>query len=199
MLSLQADKKQKYFCDTFPHPSHHRRLINHLNSNLTCALNHKYLPVDNVLAHYFPIPIGSNFGCKIILFWLKIKDVLYLQAKQPKAKTHRWDEFSVTMPHAGYARKLYNEGYSVPSWNRCRRLCMEENKPTSLWCDTLCVELICFHTGDAALVSYSLAKVVNPHSSGKFAANLEALWILIGFSTLNSHLTVLFHWPRSQE
>lgn len=69
---------------------------------------------------------------------------------------------------------------------------MEDNESISLWCDTLCVELIFIHAGHAALVSYSLAKVVNPDNSGKFAANLEVLWILIGFSILNSNLMVLF-------
>lgn len=52
---------------------------------------------------------------------------------------------------------------------------MEDNESISLWCDTLCVELIFIHAGHAALVSYSLAKVVNPDNSGKFAANLEVL------------------------
>lgn len=55
-------------------------------------------------------------------------------------------------------------------------MCMKENKSTSLWYNTLCVESICIHTEGAALVSYSSAKVVNPGNSGKFAANLEEFW-----------------------
>lgn len=108
---------------------------------------------------------------------------------KPRVRTHRWDEFSVTMPWAGYARELHNKGHSIPEQNRCQAL--EEDKSISLWCGTLYGELICIQTGDAALFSNYLAKVVNSGSSEKFAANLEVLWISIGFSTLNSNIVPL--------